>query len=112
EMMMRWRFLIGWTVFFLTAAQAGWAADGAQLYSQKCAACHGSKGEGGPTGPALKGDPFITHGKPADIKKVILQGRNGADKKYKNIPIGMPGGLSSEPEADALVKFLQGDLQK
>jgi len=110
--MMRWRFLIGWTVFFLTAAQAGWAADGAQLYSQKCAACHGSKGEGGSTGPALKGDPFITHGKPDDIKKVILQGRNGADKKYKNIPIGMPGGLASESEADALVKFLQGDLQK
>lgn len=110
--MMRWRFLIGSTVLFLAAAQAGWAADGAPLYSQKCAACHGSKGEGGPTGPALKGNPFITKGKLADIKKVILQGRSGADKKYQNIPIGMPGRLASEAEADALVKFLQGDLQK
>jgi mono/diheme cytochrome c family protein len=110
--MMQKRFLIGCTVFFLTAAQAGWAAEGVQLYSQKCAACHGSNGEGSPTGPALKGNPFVGKGKPADIKKVILQGRSGPDKKYTNIPIGMPGGLASETEADALVKFLQGDFQK
>lgn len=110
--MMRSRLLIGGTILFLAAAQAGWAADGANLYGQKCAACHGSKGEGGPTGPALKGNPFITKGTPGDIKKVILQGRAGAEKKYPNIPVGMPGGLASEEEADAIIKYLKGDFQK
>jgi S-disulfanyl-L-cysteine oxidoreductase SoxD len=31
------------------------AADGARVYTAKCAACHGAKGEGLPTGPALVG---------------------------------------------------------
>ena len=110
--MKRGSLLIGGTVLFLIVAQAGWAADGAKLYAEKCAACHGAKGEGGPTGPALKGNPFITQGKPADIKKVLMEGRQGADKKYPKIPVSMPKGLVSGGEADALVKYLQGDLQK
>ncbi len=109
--MIRRTLLIGSMILFLTA-QAGWAADWAKLYAEKCAACHGAKGEGGPTGPALKGDPFITQGKPADIKKVLLEGRQGPDKKYPNIPVGMPKGLVSDAEADALVKHMQGALQK
>lgn len=110
--MTRWSLFVGGIVIFLMAAQVGWAADGADLYAMKCSGCHGPKGEGGPTGPALKGDPFITKGKPEEIKKVILQGRGPAEKKYRNIPVEMPGGLASKREADALVKFLQGDLQK
>lgn len=109
--MERKRLLIGLMILLLTAT-AGWAADGAQIYSQKCAGCHGPKGEGGPTGPPLKGNPFITKGKPADTKKVILQGRMGPDKKYQNIPLGMPGGLVSDAEADGLVTYLQQTLQK
>jgi hypothetical protein len=50
--------------------------------------------------------------KPADVKRVIMEGRSGAAKLYPNIPADMPKGLVSEAEADALVTFLQKDLQK
>lgn len=88
------------------------AADGAKLFAEKCVACHGPKGEGTPTGPAQKGNPFITKGKPADIKKVLMEGRAGVAKKYPDILVGMPDGLVSATEADELVKFLQGEMQK
>jgi mono/diheme cytochrome c family protein len=88
------------------------AADAVELYIEKCAPCHGASGEGTPTGPAHKGNPFITKGDPAEIKEVIMKGREGAAKKYPNIPVGMPGRLVSESEADLLVKYMKGDLQK
>lgn len=88
------------------------AIDTVQLYGAKCAACHGPKGEGTPVGPPQKGNAFIAKGSPAEIKKVIMEGRAGKDKKYPNLMADMPKGLVSEAEADALVKFLQGDLQK
>ncbi|MBI3995948.1 MAG: cytochrome c [Nitrospirae bacterium] len=88
------------------------AMDAAPLYGSKCAACHGPKGEGSPVGPALKGDPFVTQGATAEIKKVILMGRMEKDKKYPNFMTAMPGGLVSEAEAEALVSYLIGDIQK
>ena len=41
----------------LTGAAASGADDGAALYKQKCAGCHGASGEGKPAmkAPALKG---------------------------------------------------------
>lgn len=98
--MIRQTLLIGLTIIFLAAAQAGWAADASKIYAQKCASCHGPKGEGA-LGPTLKGDPFVTKGKPEEIKNIIIKGRNK-----------MPPGLATEEEADALVKYLQSDLQK
>jgi len=86
--------------------------DGAKLFGAKCIACHGSKGEGTQVGPALKGDPFIIQGTPAEIKQVITSGRTQKEKKYPNIVTPMPAGLASESEADALVTYLKGDLQK
>lgn len=88
------------------------AVDAAKLFSEKCAVCHGPSGEGTATGPAQKGDEFIVSAAPADVKRVIMEGRSGAAKLYPQIPVDMPKGLVSEAEADALVKFLQGDLQK
>jgi mono/diheme cytochrome c family protein len=88
------------------------AVDTAQLFGSKCIACHGPKGEGSQVGPALKGNPFIIKGTPADIKKVIVAGRTEKEKKYPKIMNGMPGGLASEAEADALVIYLKGELQK
>jgi mono/diheme cytochrome c family protein len=96
----------------LIAPEISFAMDAAQLYGSKCSACHGSKGEGSQVGPALKGDPFITKGTAAEIKKVILMGRMDKDKKYPNFMTAMPGGLASEAEADALVAYLQSELQK
>jgi mono/diheme cytochrome c family protein len=88
------------------------AVDAEKLFSEKCALCHGTNGEGTATGPAQKGDEFIMTAEPADVKHVIMEGRSGAAKEYHNIIVDMPKGLVSEAEADALVTFLQGDLQK
>ena len=88
------------------------AVEGAQLFSSKCVACHGAKGKGTQVGPALKGDPFVVQGDTNEIKKVIMMGRTEKEKKYPNITVPMPSGLASEAEADALVIYLKGDLQK
>jgi mono/diheme cytochrome c family protein len=88
------------------------AVDPATLFASKCAVCHGQKGEGTMVAPALKGNTFIASRKPDDIKKVIMEGRTGQDKKYPSIMADMPKGLVAEAEADSLVKYLQGDLQK
>jgi mono/diheme cytochrome c family protein len=100
------------TALCLGTAATAWGADGKALFVEKCAPCHGPKGEGTMTGPAQKGNPFIIKSKPAEIKQVIMEGRAAGAKKYPNIPIDMPKGLVSDPEADAIVKFMQGELQK
>jgi hypothetical protein len=41
-----------------------------------------------------------------------MMGRTEKEKKYPNIMIPMPTGLVSDTEADALVTYLKGDLQK
>lgn len=96
----------------LIAPEMASGLDGAKLFGDKCIACHGTKGEGTQVGPALKGDPFVIQGTPAEIKHVITSGRTEKEKKYPNIVSPMPAGLASEAEADALVKYLKGDLQK
>jgi mono/diheme cytochrome c family protein len=109
---MRYLGVVLMAVLAFGAVGAAWGADGAELYAKKCTACHGPKGEGGAAGPALKGNPFVTKGKPDEIKQVITLGRTGADRKYPNFPAGMPAGLASGAEAEALLKYLQGDFQK
>jgi len=96
----------------LCAPKTAPAADGSELFRAKCIACHGPKGEGTPVGPTLKGNAFIVKGTPDEIKKVVMAGRTDAEKKYPNIMNSMPGGLATEAEADALVVYLKGDLQK
>ncbi|HTN43469.1 MAG TPA: cytochrome c [Nitrospiria bacterium] len=86
--------------------------EGAKVFADKCIACHGSKGEGTQVGPALKGDPFVIEGTAAEIKHVITSGRTQEEKKYPKIVTPMPGGLASADEADALIIYLKGDLQK
>lgn len=87
------------------------AVDAEKLFGQKCAVCHGANGEGTATGPAQKGDEFIMTAKPSDVKRVIMEGRSDGAKEYRDIPVDMPKGLVSAAEADALVTFLQRDLQ-
>ncbi len=96
----------------LGVGSSAFAVDAAKLFSEKCAVCHGAHGEGTTTGPTQKGDEFIMNAKPAEVKRVIMEGRSGAEKLYPNIPVDMPKGLVSEAEADALVTFLKGELQE
>lgn len=90
-------------------------ADGAAMFTERCATCHGQKGEGmRGMAPALKDNKFITERRAEDIKQVILEGRSAAAKKYsaKDYPIDMPRSGLSDADADEVAKFLQGDLQK
>jgi mono/diheme cytochrome c family protein len=100
-------FAIGYLGFSTNA----FAVDAEKLFGQKCAVCHGANGEGTATGPAQKGDEFIMTAAPSDLKRVIMEGRSGAAKEYRDIPVDMPKGLVSAAEADALVTFLQRELQ-
>jgi mono/diheme cytochrome c family protein len=96
---------------YLGIGTNAFAVDAERLFGQKCAVCHGANGEGTATGPAQKGDEFIMTAHPSALKHVIMEGRSGAEKEYTDIPVDMPKGLVSEAEADALVTFLQRDLQ-
>lgn len=106
--------IVGLVALVVSFAFAGTVlADGAATYKAKCAACHGAKGEGMKgMAPAQKGNEFITKGKAEDVKKVILEGRAGAAKKYKEFAIDMPKSGLSDADAAEVVKFMQGDLQK
>lgn len=88
------------------------AADGSKIYTEKCSMCHGPKGAGTPMGPSVKGNEFITKGTADDIKKVIIEGRAGSNKKYAKISIDMPKVPMSNEDVMALISFLQGNLQK
>ena len=105
---------IVWVIALVVSlAFAGTAlADGAAIYKAKCASCHGQKGEGMKgLAPAHKGNEFITKGKAEDLVKLVLEGRIGAAKKYKEFPIDMPKSGLSEADAEAVVKYEQGELQ-
>jgi mono/diheme cytochrome c family protein len=66
-----------------TAASASTASapskgNGAQLYAQNCAACHGASGAGVPGAfPPLVHDPVVTAANPAQQITVVLKGMHG-----------------------------------
>ena len=104
-------WLVALVVSFAFAGTA--LADGAAIYKAKCVSCHGQKGEGMKgLAPAHKGNEFVTKSKAEDLIKLVLDGRIGAEKKYKEFPIDMPKSGLSDADAAEVVKFVQGDLQK
>ncbi len=96
------------------ACDAGAQANaGATAFKELCAVCHGPKGEGmNMLGPALKGSPFLKTATPDDIKSLIKYGRTGKDKRYPQIPAGMPAQAVSDAEMEALIPFIKNELQK
>ena len=92
---------------------SAYGADGAGLFRADCASCHGSKGQGTPgLAPALKGDAYVVSGKREDVEDTIQNGRQGGQKKYKDIPMAMPGWHLSADDLKAVVDYIRGDLQK
>lgn len=88
-------------------------ADGAAVFKSNCAACHGNEGQGTRgLAPALKGDKFVL-GKKDDVLTIVRNGRNGDQKKYKDLPLAMPAwsGKLSDAEIAAVVDYVRGDLQ-
>jgi mono/diheme cytochrome c family protein len=83
------------------------AADGEALYKTKCLMCHGADGKGTAMGPAFKGSEFIKSSSDQAIAEVILKGREGAAKTYKNIALGMPAQKLSDEDSGALVAYLK-----
>ena len=55
----------------------------------------------------INGNEFITSGSDKAIAEVILKGRVGAAKKYKNFAIGMPAKKLSDAEVSAVVAHLR-----
>ena len=82
------------------AADAGSAARGADLFSVKCASCHGAGLTGGEFGPPLKGSTFISH----------WQGKEpGALASFigSRMPPSAAGTLTAEDASD-LAAYVQG----
>jgi mono/diheme cytochrome c family protein len=87
--------------------------DGKWRYRMNCAGCHGNDGTGYYAfGPALKGNAFVQNAPAAALIQVIQKGRNYKERSHLAY-VGMPayqwirGG-----EADALVQYMKGELQK
>ena len=57
--------LAAWDIFVMPDGTglppgSGTAAQGTKIYAEKCAACHGDGGKGGPAGPPLVGGPPLS----------------------------------------------------
>ncbi len=71
-------------------------AQGAQLYRDHCAACHGDGGEGGALAdgrrvvPALAGNRAVVMNPPANLVRAIALGGFGAATEANPRPFGMP----------------------
>jgi len=88
------------------------------LYLLRCSGCHGRDGEGTAwdwpkLGPALKGNPFVQNAPAAAIISVLRKGRSGRQRLYhESYPNMPPFGAEALFDADGMVAFLKGELQK
>jgi mono/diheme cytochrome c family protein len=99
---------------FAVAAPAH-AADAkiVNFFKETCGTCHGEAGEGmAGLAPALKGNKFVQASAEGEIAATITKGRQGGEKRYKDLPSPMPANSMSESRLKGLVEYLKGDLQK
>lgn len=90
-------------------------AQGAELYREHCAGCHGAAGEGGqlPSGewaaPPLAGNRMVRQEPAANLVRVIALGGFGAATQARPRPFGMPpfAHVLSEPQMAAVSSFLR-----
>ncbi len=106
------KILLGALLVAVTAGTTGLAsiaiaADGPALYKAKCMACHGMAGKGTAMAPGFIGSEYVNSNSEAEITEVILQGRNGAAKKYKKYALGMPPQKLAAADVEALVGHLK-----
>lgn len=95
------------TVLALGSVSVATAGDGAAVYKAKCLPCHGAEGKGTAMAPAFTGSEFIKASTDEQISEVILKGREGAKKAYKQFAIGMPAQKLSADEAKDVVAYLK-----
>ena len=87
------------------------AQDGAAVYKSKCMPCHGPEGKGTAMAPAMVGSQFIKTASDQELTDIILKGREGAAKKYKQYAIGMPAQKLSDDETRSVIAYMK-DLVK
>jgi mono/diheme cytochrome c family protein len=87
-------------------AGSGTAAQGRQVFAQKCAVCHGASGEGTVTGPRLiDATPFKTGVTPATVGNYWPYATTVFDYINRAMPFDKPGSLTAD-EVYALTAFL------
>jgi mono/diheme cytochrome c family protein len=112
---MRLSILVSSVVSGIALAGAAQAADPkiVKFFNETCGTCHGESGEGMKgLAPPLKANKFVTEGSAADIGATIVKGREGAAKRYKDLPSPMPANSMSDTRLQSLIAYLKGDLQK
>ncbi len=88
------------------------AADGAKIYTEQCASCHGAKGEGMKMmGPPIKGNKFVLDSDDDALADMLLKGRMGEAKKYKDILIPMMPSKFKDDELKAIISHIKGLAQ-
>ena len=85
---------------------------GASLYRAKCAACHGTQGEGQPgTYPPLRGSEWLT-ATPSRLPEILTQGLSGPIT-VNGIPWNatmLPPGLTTEEEIQAVIEYIRSEF--
>lgn len=87
------------------------AQDGAAVYKSKCMPCHGPEGKGTAMAPAIVGNQFVKAASDQELTDIILKGREGAEKKYKQYAVGMPAQKLSDAETKSVIAYMK-DLAK
>ena len=102
----------GWDITILPdgsglPAGQGTPAEGAKIYVEKCVACHGEGGVGGPGGRALVGGPPLTDGIETrkTIKNYFAYPTTIFDQIRRAMPFNAPKSLSDN-EVYALTAYL------
>jgi S-disulfanyl-L-cysteine oxidoreductase SoxD len=87
-------------------AGSGTAAQGRQVFAQKCIGCHGANGEGTPAGPRLiDATPFKTGVTPPTVGNYWPYATTVFDYINRAMPFDKPGSLTAD-EVYALTAYL------
>ncbi len=85
--------------------------QGAKLYEQHCADCHGDQGQGAPGAyPALAGNRAVTMAVPANVIRVVISGGFPPSTGGNPRPFGMPpfGHVLSDAQVVSVVSYIRG----
>jgi mono/diheme cytochrome c family protein len=86
-----------------TSGNGNAAVDGAALFADNCARCHGAKGDGG-VGSKLSGGAVTSDFKDADAELIVVRGGRGGMPAFEHK-------LSPE-QLQAVVDYTRTDLQQ
>src|SRR5262245_5733382 len=94
------------SVQFSSTASNEDRGEGARIFRERCAACHGSDGSGGPHAPSLT-RPALNHGdSDLAIYKILRDGIPGTSMPSAGLP------LNQIVQVTAQVRMLQANLQE